>query len=174
MTETALINNLGRIQLIQGSPPALPGKCVVCGSVDCPDGYVDTGWEIDFYGVVYFCAYCLRETLGVIGYLPVDSFKELTRRLLEQRAKCELLEIENEELRRGLDTLGSIGRFSLSDSTSDSSDVSVDEVVSEPVQEPERINPKSTGRKARSTKQTDESGSSGIQHDDSIKQIFDI
>lgn len=169
-----LVNNLGRIQLVYGSPPALPGKCVVCGSVSCNDGFVDTGWEIDFYGVVYFCANCIREVLGVVGYLPVDSFKELTRRLLEQRTKCEALQIENEELRRGLDSLASVGWGIISGSDPNSSTDSVDEIESEPVEEPKPVNTRSTGRETRSTKQANESGSSSIHNDDSIEQIFDI
>lgn len=50
-------------------PVAIPGKCVVCGAVDRP--VVDTGWSIDYYGVVYFCVFCLTEVAGVIGM--VDS-----------------------------------------------------------------------------------------------------
>lgn len=171
---SSLVNNLGRIQLIHGSPPALPGKCVVCGAVQCDNGFVDTGWEIDFYGVVYFCANCIREVLAVVGFLPVDSFKELTRRLLEQRAKVEALQIENEELRRGLDSLASIGWGTISGSDSDSSGDSIDEIESESVKEPEPVNSKPTDRKTRSTKQTNESGHSDVRDDDSIKQIFDI
>lgn len=46
-------------------PVAIPGRCVVCGAVDRP--VVDTGWSIDYYGVVYFCVLCLAEVSGVIG-----------------------------------------------------------------------------------------------------------
>lgn len=48
-------------------PVAIPGKCVVCGAVDRP--VVDTTWSIDYYGVVYFCVFCLAEVAGVIGMI---------------------------------------------------------------------------------------------------------
>lgn len=48
-------------------PVAIPGKCVVCGAVDRP--VVDTGWSIDYYGVVYFCVFCLTEVAEVIGMI---------------------------------------------------------------------------------------------------------
>jgi hypothetical protein len=46
-------------------PQAIPGKCVVCGAVDRP--VVDTTWSIDYYGVVYFCVFCLTEVASIIG-----------------------------------------------------------------------------------------------------------
>lgn len=46
-------------------PVVIPGKCVVCGAVDRP--VVDFQFSMEYYGVVYFCVFCLAEVATVIG-----------------------------------------------------------------------------------------------------------
>lgn len=55
-------------------PYALPGKCVTCGATDRP--VVDTNWNIDYYGAVYFCVFCLSEVARVIGMVDGSELRE--------------------------------------------------------------------------------------------------
>jgi len=51
-----------------------PGVCALCGA-SSPDGrkYVDTGWDIDWYGVVYFCSFCFTEIANHLGCLTKEQ-----------------------------------------------------------------------------------------------------
>lgn len=52
----------GRFQYSE-KPLASPGKCAVCGAVDRP--VIDFGFDVDYYGAVYFCVDCLRAAVHV-------------------------------------------------------------------------------------------------------------
>lgn len=52
-------------------PCANPGKCAVCGSSDRP--VVDFGFDLDWYGTVYFCVKCLTEIASVVNMVPVEA-----------------------------------------------------------------------------------------------------
>lgn len=52
-------------------PFASPGKCAVCGSTDRP--VVDFGFDLDWYGTVYFCVECLTEVATVVNMVPVSA-----------------------------------------------------------------------------------------------------
>jgi len=97
MTKTS---TLGRIQVIQGTPPALPGKCVVCGTTQGP--VIDIGFEIDFYGVVYFCKTCIQEVANSLGYLSPEQHRELLDDLLEAGTRIGLLEEERVVIKNAL------------------------------------------------------------------------
>lgn len=56
-------------------PFAAPGKCAVCGATEKP--VVDFGFDLDWYGVVYFCLDCLTEVASTIGMVPHEALTVL-------------------------------------------------------------------------------------------------
>lgn len=66
-----------RFQVLD-NPNALPGKCTLCGSVG-GDGrkFVDFGMSLDYYGVVYFCTFCVTELAEAIGFISERRFNEI-------------------------------------------------------------------------------------------------
>jgi hypothetical protein len=92
-------------------PVALPGKCIVCGASDNTDGrkYLDFGFEIDFYGVVYFCTHCFSETAKAVGYISPDVASILDTKIEEITADAENFRAENVKLRVALNQLDFLG-----------------------------------------------------------------
>lgn len=73
---------------ISANPNVAPGFCAVCRN---PGGdgrwFVDFGFNLDWYGAVYFCSECVRELATGIGYGPkneVDALKELVNKLTRE------------------------------------------------------------------------------------------
>lgn len=78
------------------APRLAPGVCTVCGCSDNEDRqYVDTGWDIEFYGVVYFCTFCFLEVANHVGCLTKEQSEALEDEL--NRAKQTILNFRNKE-----------------------------------------------------------------------------
>jgi hypothetical protein len=92
----------GRVQIIQ-VPIALPGKCVICGSVG-GDGrkFIDFSWQMDWYGAIIFCENCMTEVMDVIGYVHEDTHNELKTRYENLIQEAGALAKINEELKNVL------------------------------------------------------------------------
>lgn len=162
---------LGRVQLVNGTPPMSPAKCVICGtSGDSESKFIDTGWDIDFYGVVYFCLNCIREAAAVLSMIPAEKYDYLLDSHNELDYKYIGLVAENERLRNVISDLRSIG-FNSSDSQSNSH--SSEPVGDASAKESEPASRKSVAAKSRSTKQTHESGSTNVRINDSTKGAAD-
>lgn len=162
---------LGRVQLVVGTPQMSPGKCVICGtSGNKETQFIDTGWDIDFYGVVYFCMDCIKEAAAVLSMVPTEKLSEALETLGQEQFMREALQEENEGLRDVISRLTSSG-FSIGDSRSDSdsSEFVVDETAEGSTKESERVSKKSPPAKSRSAKQINESGSTNVRVDDSPK-----
>lgn len=156
---------LGRVQLITGTPPIAPAKCVICGTSGNKESkFIDTGWDIDFYGVVYFCLNCIKEAAAVLSMVPTEKLSEALDVLGQEQFMREVLQEENEDLRDVISLLTSRG-FSTGDSGSDSD--SSKSVVDERKEESKPVSGKSTSAKSRSAKPTNESGSSNVRVNDS-------
>lgn len=54
-------------------PLASPGKCAVCGAVDRP--VIDFGFDLDYYGAVFFCVDCLRGAVQIADLYEEDTPK---------------------------------------------------------------------------------------------------
>lgn len=95
----------GRIFIIEGSPTALPGKCVVCGSTGC-DGrvFVDFGFTIEFYGRVYFCNFCFDEITNYLGYMSPVNVERSELQLESLQQEISDLKEENGNLNRVLNS----------------------------------------------------------------------
>jgi hypothetical protein len=165
-----MTNTLGRVQLVTGTPQCLPAKCVICGTPGDKDSkFIDTGWDIDFYGVVYFCMNCIVEAASVLDFVPVDQLLLVKDKLEQEEFKREALEKENEELRNAINSLNRAG-FSTDTSRVDidSDQISLDETT----KETGSSNRKPTAAKSRSTKQTNESRSANVRNNDSSKNEY--
>lgn len=156
-----MTTNLGRVQIVEGSPPALPGKCAMCGTTN--GTFVDMGWDIEFYGVVYFCRYCIAQVCEVIGFISSERYEEMKVENKELLDKINKLKEENDEFRRALDA---INRVFGGDDIRVISHVSRDEKSDE-------IDSDSSTGEERPTEQIDESGSKNLLNDVSFDDFFD-
>lgn len=92
-----ITEQFGRFTLFKGSPPMPPAKCVVCGSTH--GEFVDFGFDLDFYGVIYFCSTCYGE--GADCFIS-EKVKSLKNQVAKAREIVGILEKENAELRNAL------------------------------------------------------------------------
>lgn len=160
---------LSRFQVVEGSPTCAPGKCVVCGKVQ--GTFIDTGWEMDFYGVIYFCSDCFTQGANTLGYLSPQQGELLAQGAQVLQDQLEDVLEKNRELN---DLVGALRRH---DSISNPvPDVVVDEP--EPNRELQVTDPKPAGGSSkaakseqRSNEPSDESGHSDLLVDDSIEQL---
>lgn len=130
-------------------PLVLPGKCSLCGSSDNTDGrkYIDIGFEIDFYGVIYFCTHCFSQIADAIGFSSAEVNDSTYQEMVRLSFRVSELEAENVKLRvalNNLDFLGSAG-----------SPLSYDSGFEKPVESERSDNPKSS-------KSIDEPGSTNV------------
>jgi hypothetical protein len=77
----------GRFQILE-RPSALPGKCAVCGAVDKP--VIDFGFDLDYYGAVYFCVECIIEAASLLGMVKGELLE--TAQLVQQNHNDQLIE----------------------------------------------------------------------------------
>lgn len=105
LQKKSLPNGSNRFQTVE-HPVALPGKCVVCGSVG-GDGrkFVDCGFELEFYGVVYFCEHCWKEGCESLGISTREDVIALREALDECWNWLQEAKAENVKLRDGLSRL---------------------------------------------------------------------
>lgn len=74
------ILQMGKYRVL-ATPDVSPGKCANCGaSKDDGRGYADFGLQVDWYGAVFLCGYCLRDVATAVGlfkeYLDkIDSYQ---------------------------------------------------------------------------------------------------
>lgn len=145
------------------NPVALPGKCACCGASDNDDGrkYVDIGFELDFYGVVYFCTHCLSEIAAAVGYVAPSLFKVVEEENFELANKVSGLSAENVKLRVALDHLDFLGTGSDSDVSTTVVEEStepkrpVDPKPAKPVDESGHTNVPKTRKSSKSTTTAD-------------------
>src|SRR5690349_2608003 len=159
MDTVQTIHPSGRVQILD-SPISLPGKCVLCGASDNNDGrqYIDIGFELDFYGVIYFCTHCLQEVSAAAGFFPahlVESLKLEIHNLAEDKMKVDA---ENVKLRVALNNLDFLGTNADYNPANSSSEESVNDSKSD---------------NTKSSKPFDESGHTNIPKTRKSKSISD-
>jgi len=143
-------------------PPAAPGKCVVCGfSGDVEESrlFVDFGFDIDYYGVVYFCSLCMTEVANAIGYVSIDQYNKV--QTLNMELADKVLELTDERdaatnaLRAYLNGRPGVG------ATSESEELPA---KSEPIERPTTKKPKpksTTSSDAKESRPNDSGDSDG-------------
>ena len=60
-------NPSGRVQRIGTGQLLPPGTCILCGTGQCDDGFIDIGVNVEWFGQIYFCAICGLEIGGSVG-----------------------------------------------------------------------------------------------------------
>jgi hypothetical protein len=166
--------SLGRVQVIEGTPPCLPGKCVLCGTSQHSEGFIDIGFELDFYGVIYFCFDCVKEIGLAVKLVPIEEYLAKMISVEELSATITRLQNENKELRNALNSLNTVG-FNFS--SGDDSDSSVDssEESGQAVQESGdsiQSTDKATERtESGSVEQTHEPRFTSVHNDESLDQF---
>lgn len=82
---------------VHNNPDVAPGKCAVCSSVGGDDRqFIDFGMQLDWYGAVYFCTFCVRELAAAGGFVSVENYKKVLEQ--SQSLKSEL-SVVNESFR---------------------------------------------------------------------------
>lgn len=88
------------------NPVLAPGICSLCGSAGGDDRkFIDFGKQLEWYGAVYFCSFCIREAAEAIDYIPVANFDELHKEFRELRIKFDQLEAKNKSVEDALRVL---------------------------------------------------------------------
>jgi len=95
------LGTVGKYKILD-HPVALPNKCVGCG-IGHNDGgrvkFVDTGHELEFYGVIYLCSNCFNEVAESLGYISSDKWTNLKLCAEEFVHENDLVKAENDGLR---------------------------------------------------------------------------
>lgn len=100
-----MISPQSRVTLID-TPVAEPGVCVLCGSAgDKERKFVDFGKQLDWYGAIYFCTFCIAEVLTVCGFVPVASFDAIHNDLRNLQISNDNLVEQNRTLENALHNL---------------------------------------------------------------------
>lgn len=89
-------------------PYALPCKCTGCGIGHNDDGrrtFLDTGMELDYYGVIYICSNCFIEMAAGLGYLSPAQYTKVADDGVEAEIQNRGLKVENEALRTAIKLL---------------------------------------------------------------------
>lgn len=80
---------------IVNSPQALPGHCAGCGKPNDPHGFIDTGFDADFHGVIYYCSECIFDMASKFGYITPEMADQFKRQISE-------LEVESAKQRAAI------------------------------------------------------------------------
>lgn len=70
---------------------------------------MDIGFEIDFYGVIYFCTHCIAEIAHALGYITYDENKKLKEQIDGYIDHVSELSAENVKFRVALSQLDFLG-----------------------------------------------------------------
>lgn len=83
-----------------------PGVCALCGSSG-GDGrqFVDFGKSVEWYGVVYFCTFCVVEAAKLLGLAPKSDWVLAEHNLQEEISAGDIRWIEAQEKIRALNLL---------------------------------------------------------------------
>jgi hypothetical protein len=74
---------MGNVQVVDNLL-ALPAKCYHCGTSEPDRGpWLDTGIEIEYYGVVYYCTLCMNFIADTMGYVTPEVADELKLQVLQ-------------------------------------------------------------------------------------------
>jgi hypothetical protein len=76
-----------------------PGKCIVCGASSDGRPFVDFNLYIEWYGAVYFCAFCFVNACNKLGYYNPDQFDDVTDKYNATLKRVARLESDNDSIR---------------------------------------------------------------------------
>jgi hypothetical protein len=80
---------------ILDSPIKKPGVCALCTS---PGGdgrqFVDFGKSVEWYGVVYFCTFCVSEAAALLGFAPMSNWTNAEHNLQQSISEVDDLYVD--------------------------------------------------------------------------------
>jgi len=76
--------------VILDTPIKKPGVCALCGA---PGGdgrqFVDFGKSLEWYGVVYFCTFCVSEAAALLGFAPMSNWTNAEHNLQQSISEID-------------------------------------------------------------------------------------
>ncbi|MFE1145200.1 hypothetical protein [Streptomyces rochei] len=86
-----MITAQSRLKVLD-KPELAPGVCFLCGSAgDDKRKFIDFGKNIEWYGTVYVCTFCVIEVAEAADFTPVSNFDALHNEYRELRVKYDQL-----------------------------------------------------------------------------------
>lgn len=81
---------------IHKEPPMMPHTCIKCGAhAQIRDWFVDTGTEVEWEGIVYFCNFCFADMVKVTpDFLSVESHREIVAEYTKSMDELSELKIQ--------------------------------------------------------------------------------
>lgn len=77
---------------VLANPELAPGVCFLCGSAgDDKRKFIDFGKNIEWYGTVYICTFCIVEVAEAADFISVASFDRLHNDYRELKVKYDQL-----------------------------------------------------------------------------------
>lgn len=87
---------MSKVKLVD-TPYYKPGKCCNCGSSRTNDRkYIDIGLDLDWYGIVYFCTFCIREIANVAGLFK--HYEDTLARIQKDDSRVEQLQRQGDSI----------------------------------------------------------------------------
>lgn len=130
-----------RMQIRSRGELVHPGRCMVCGSGNCDEGYIDLGVYFDYEGTMYLCKTCCYQAGETFGMFTPDEVKS-------QQELIERLTTENKTLTEELENVApivTIYQRSLADFV-DSHDITASGLVPKQPEQYENYSPESAGQ----------------------------
>lgn len=163
-------------------PLALPGKCLQCGSSKKDGrGYVQINTELVCghghpYGTLYLCGYCFEEIARAIGYLSIESAKELMELVAKSTQEIERLDLENARLRRALSELVVVYPSSIDSNTTEpespDGNVSDSGIAQRENTGNEGTTESDEGSESGLSEQNNEQGYTSLHNDDVVEKLL--
>lgn len=61
------------------APIAAPGTCILCKSAGGDERkFIDLGIQVDWYGAIYFCTFCITEAAQILGLRSVENIEQIS------------------------------------------------------------------------------------------------
>jgi len=86
-------------------PRMQPAKCILCGAPGDGRPFIDIGCFIDFYGMVYFCGYCIVAISNKLGYISPDQAEVVQANLSAALSENHILAEQDDHLRSVISNL---------------------------------------------------------------------
>lgn len=112
---------MSKFFILEARQLKLPSKCVSCGASGLNDGrkFIDFGYDIDYYGAVYFCELCFVEICKQLGWISKKESVELEEEYMLTKARMKTLEDEVIAYRNILDGVDFLHLSNTDSSTND-------------------------------------------------------
>lgn len=81
------------MQLIKGSPPALPGSCYLCSNAS-RKRYIDMETQVEFHGAMYICELCATLVGRMVDMISEEDYDSLKEKSVQQ--ELQIIQFNNQ------------------------------------------------------------------------------